>query len=294
MRILTVPLRVFPTLKRIQKLSSLVQPFLSDGLHPLSVWRQLLGVMSSVSALVPGARLCMHSLQLRLNVAGSRLQDEDPVPWDDSCLPDLRWWSDVSHLQAGLPLESHRPHLFLFTDASDTGWGVSLGDDQLSGLWSQDCSNFSINHRELLAVLFAIRGFLPCLQGQMVALYADNNTALAYLRKQGGTRSQTLNSVGQTILRFCESHRIRLLPQFIPGKLNVLADLLSRKAQALCSEAFHQLLHRWPATIDLFATSLNHRLPVYFSLMVDPQSAGTDALLQLGTGSRLMPFPPSV
>ena len=119
MRIHTVPLRVFLTLKRIQKLSSLIQAFLSDRLYPLSVWRHLRGVMSSVSALVPGARLRMRSLKLRLNVAGSLLRDEDPVSWDDSCLPDLWWWSDVSHLQAGLHLESHQPHLFLFTDASD-------------------------------------------------------------------------------------------------------------------------------------------------------------------------------
>ena len=64
------PLRVFPTLKRIQKLSLLLHEFLSDRQHPVSVWRQLLGVMSSLSALVPGARLHMRSLQLRLNAAG--------------------------------------------------------------------------------------------------------------------------------------------------------------------------------------------------------------------------------
>ena len=72
MMIRTVPLRVFPTLKRVQKLSSLLKSFLSDNLHPLSVWRQLLGVMSSVSALVPGARL----LQLWLNVAGPSLLED--------------------------------------------------------------------------------------------------------------------------------------------------------------------------------------------------------------------------
>ena len=202
------------------------------------------------------------------------------VSWDDSCLPNLRWWSDVSHLQAGLPLGSQQPTLFLFMDASDSGWGVSLGDDQLSSLWSWDCSSFSINHRELLALLYAVRGFLPSLQGHIVALYADNTTVLAYLKKQGGTRSQSLNLVAHAILRLCEVHHIQLLLQFIPGKLNVLADSLSHKLQVLgsewtlCSEAFHQLLRRWPATIDLFATSQNHRLPVYFSPMVDPQSAG--------------------
>ena len=64
-----------------------------------------------------------------------------------------------------------------------------LGDDQLSGLWSRDCSSFLINHQELLAVLYVVRGFLPSLQGQVVALYADNNTALAYLKKRGNLLS---------------------------------------------------------------------------------------------------------
>ena len=170
------------------------------------------------------------------------------------------------------------------------GLGASLGDDHLSGSWTRDCSAYLINHRELLAVLFAVRGFLPSLQDRLVALYADNTTALVYLKKHGGTQSQTFNSLAQTILRLCDTHRIQLLPQFIPGKLNVLADSLSRKSQVLgsewtlCSEAFHQLLRRWPATVDLFATSLNHHLPVYFSPMADPQSAGTDAMLQSWDG----------
>ena len=124
------------------------------------------------------------------------------------------------------------------------------------------------------------------------------STALAYLKKQGGTRSATLNMVAQSVLRFCKDFHIQLLPQFIPGKMNVLADSLSRRNQVigsewtLCAEAFRQLLRLWPATVDLFATSLNHRLPVYFSPMVDPQSAGTDAMLQSWDGLQAYAFPP--
>ena len=75
-------------------------------------------------------------------------------------------------------------------------------------------------------------------------------------------------------------------------------ERLSRRNQVigskwtLCAVAFHQLLRLWPATIDLFATSLNHRLPVYFSPMVDPQSAGTDAMLQSWDGLQAYAFPP--
>ena len=295
MTISTSPLRVFPTLKRVQKLSLLLQEFRSDRQHPVSVWRRLLGVMSSMLAIVPGARLLMHSLQLRLNASGPFLLEEDLVSWDDGCLLDLWWWSEESHLLVSLPLGEDCPDLFLY---SDVGWGAALGDLHLSGLWSPLCSRFSINHRELLAVLCAVQGFLPSLRGRLVAVHSDNSTALAYLWKQGGTRSSTLNAVAQELLRLCEFHSIQLLPQFIPGHLNVLADSLSRRSQVLgsewtlCQEAFRGLLRRWPANIDLFATSLNHRLPVYFSLMIDLQSAGTDAMLQSWDGLQAYDFPP--
>ena len=120
MNLQAVPLKVFLTQARIQKVLS------------LSAWRSLLGVMS---AMVLGALLRMHSLQLRLGVAGALASEIDLVSWDDSCLPDLRWWSVVSHLVVGVPLDLPRPDLFLFMDASDTGWGASLADDHLSSLW---------------------------------------------------------------------------------------------------------------------------------------------------------------
>ena len=131
-----------------------------------------------------------------------------------------------------------------------------------------------------------------------VSLFADNTTALAYLRNQGGTHSSLLNSVAQAILHLCESHRVCLVPQFIPGRLNIMADSLSRRSQVLGSEwtlcfpAFRDLLLLWFATIDLFATSLNHRLPVYFSTMDDPQLAGTDVMMQPWDGLQAYAFPP--
>ena len=213
-----------------------------------------------------------------------------------SCLEDLGWWSDESHLLVGLPLGLSHPSLSLFTDASDSGWGASLGEDHISGSWSPHCSSFSINHRELLAVLCEVQGFLPLLRHR--SLFADNTTTLAYLRNQGGTHSLLLNSVAQAVLRLCEVHRVRLVPQFIPGRLNVLADTLSRRSQVLGSEwtlcfpAFRDLLLLWPATIDLFATSLSHCLPVYFSPMDDPQSAGTDAMMQPWDALQAYVFPP--
>ena len=185
MTLQSTPLRAFLTQARIRKVLSLVDDF-SSREQPLRLWRYLLGVMSSMSALLPGSLLRMRSLQLRLNVASPQSSEDALISWDDSCLLDLRWWSVASYLEGGVSFDLPHPHLLLFIDASDSGWGASLGEDCLSGLWSQDVLKFSINHRELLAVLLAIRGFLHLLRGLSVTLFTDNTTTLAYLRKEGG------------------------------------------------------------------------------------------------------------
>ena len=74
----STPLRAFPTQARIQKVLSLVS-------SSLTLWRSLLGVMSSLTPLIPGARLRMRSLQLRFNVAGPQPSDLAQISWDDSC-----------------------------------------------------------------------------------------------------------------------------------------------------------------------------------------------------------------
>ena len=60
----------------------------------------------------------------------------------------------------------------------------------------------------------------------------------------------------------------------------------------LCQDVVNRLLRQWPATIDLFATSLNFRLPVYFAPLRDPASVGTDAFLQSWDGIQAYAFPP--
>ena len=156
----SAPLRAFPTQARIQKVLCLVDEFSSSPEHPLSLWRSLLGVMSFLSTLIPGSRLRMQSLQHRLLVSRPLDSPTASVSWDASCRRDHQWWSVPSHLGVAVDLSLPRPDLVLYTDASDSGWGASLGSDHLSGWWSRDVSLYSIKHRELLAVFLAARGAL--------------------------------------------------------------------------------------------------------------------------------------
>ena len=178
------------------------------------------------------------------------------------------------------------------------GLGAHLGKEVTSDLWAPEEVELSINVKELLAIERALLWFAPQLCGSSVAIFADNSTAIAYLSNQGGTHSPLLNSIPQRILRWAESLSVVLSPQFIMGKHNVLASSLSRPNQILGSEwtlkqqVFQDLCKRWPVSIDLFATSLNHRCLIYFSPCHDQNALGTDALLQNWNGWQAYAFPP--
>ena len=291
-------LRASPTPLRTLRFRQLVSEFLSSESQPASIWRRLLGHLSSLTQLVPGGRLRMRGLQIVLRQKWDFVNEEILIQWTDLCRSDLLWWIEDGRLESGISLEAVLPDLMLWSDASDTGWGAYLGTEVASGLWTEVESSRSINWRELEAVRLALLAFQQQIVGESIAIFIDNSTAISYLRRQGGTLAPALNEVAQLILRWAEANQVHLVPQFILGKQNVVADSLSRANQVIGSEwtlhqdVFDQLRKKWPVMIDLFATPLNFRCPIYFAPFTDPQSAGTDALLQPWENLQAYAFPP--
>ena len=249
--------RASPSEERISRLQSTAAEFQSCASPTASLWLSLLGVLSSLAHLVPGGRLRMRSLQLCLHRSWDRQDLEAPVYASMGCLRDLQWWLHLPRLSLGVSLCQVSPDLHFWSDASDVGWGAHLDRQIASGLWDAQQAALSINARELLAVKLGLHQFRSSLQGRTVAVFCDNTTAVAYLHKEGGTRSPLLNTLAQEILCWTESLSIRLAPQFLPGSNNVLADALSRPHQLPHSEwslnltVFQSLRRLWPVQIDL-------------------------------------------
>ena len=63
----SVSFRASPAQKRVEKLLSIVDEFLSCVEQPVSSWQELLGVLSSLTPLVPRGHLMIRSLQLLLH-----------------------------------------------------------------------------------------------------------------------------------------------------------------------------------------------------------------------------------
>ena len=297
MEIRSLPFIARPTPARVSNLLRLIEEFLSTLSPPAFLWRRLLGHLSSLTLLVPGGMLRMRLLQLCLKEQWDFLDDHFQVSWSPLCQEDLLWWARVAQRREGVSLSLPIPDVSFFSNASDVGWGALVGEHHASGLWSPLQAALSINLRELLAVQYGLLALEHLLVGLSVALFCDNTTTVAYLCRSGGTFSSTLNATAREILLWAESNHVRLLPQFIMGSSNVTADILSRPNQVIGSEwTLHQevvdhLVHKWPAVIDLFATSLTARLPVYFLPASDSRAVGTNARFSSpGTTSKLIPF----
>ena len=120
---------------------------------------------------------------------------------------------------------------------------------------------------------------------QTVLVATDNLTVVAYINKQGGTHSAEMYALLWEIMTWCHHYQITLKARHIPGCLNVMADLQSRSNQVHSTEwslnlqVFKQISLKWfTPHVDLFATRLNHKVPLYVSPVPDQNAWDIDAL----------------
>ena len=290
---------VSPTVKRIESARAICTEFLSSKEQQARAWQSLLGHMSSLEKLVEGARLRMRLLQFHLNRSWDRISQLALIPIPDDLKADLSWWLEPGRLERGLSLRKPSPDLQLYSDASRKGWGATLEGLNLAGEWSPSDQRLHINMLELKAIWLALQEVLPQVRNKVVAVFSDNMTALSYLQKQGGTKSWSLFRLVQQILLWMEDNDIRLIPQFIQGVRNSVADALSRKGQVLPTEwmlhpdVCKQIWKVWgQPMIDLFATNLTKRLPLYMAPHSDPMAVATDSMLQSWSNMDGYAFPP--
>ena len=268
---------------------------------PAQLWQVVLGHLASLERLVPHGCLRMRSLQWHLKAHWS--PETDPpsllVPLPQEVRWDLSWWMVRDHLLTEVRFGTPAPDLHLYLDASCSGWGGHLLDQRVSGVWSDQEKLLHINLLEMKALFLVLQAFREDVIGHQVTAMCDNSTVVAYVNKQGGTVSRALCSLTSRLLRWTESLNIHLDARYLPGQSNVLADLLSHCGQVVGTEwSLHphvarSLLRVWGnPSIDLFATSLNAKLPVYCSLVLDPQAVFEDAFRHPWDDLDMYEFPP--
>ncbi|CAH0725475.1 unnamed protein product, partial [Brenthis ino] len=101
---------------------------------------------------------------------------------------DIYWWKHAVSKCSLIHLPQLTHHLV--TDASNLG--AMLNDTLLSGTWERNQQGWHGNLKELVAIQRTIEARAEDLKGASLLIQSDNLTALAYLRNEGGVKSDRL------------------------------------------------------------------------------------------------------
>ena len=230
--------KVFPSLARVEKFLTVAERFCAMQSPPAQLWQVILGHLASLERLVPHGRLRMRSLQWHLKSQWSPESDPPslPVALPEEARRDLSWWMVRDHLLVGVRFGTPAPDLHLYSDASSSGWGAHLLDQNVSEVWSAQEKLLHINLLEIKALFLALQAFQEDVAGHHVTAMCNNSTVVAYVNKQGGTVSRPLCLLTSRLLRWTESFDVHLEARYLPGESNVLADVLSRRGQIVGTE----------------------------------------------------------
>ena len=293
--------RVRPTPDRWQSLQGKIQTLLSLPACPVRQFMSLIGLLTATEKQVHLGRLHMRPIQWHLK-NNWRVPEslEKVIPLPRSLHPHLQWWLNESNVLQGQPLHPIRHALQMFTDASKEGWGAHLNELTARGSWSVPESKLHINYLELKAVFLALKEFQDLCTDKIVLVATDNTTVVAYINKEGGMKSGPLCALLWRILTWCSHRQVTLKARHIPGRLNVIADKLSRLNQTIQTEwsllpdVFQSLCSKWHRPqIDLFATRFNHKLPLFVSPVPDTLALAVDALTLPWEDLDAYAFPPT-
>ena len=263
-----------PSLKRLTNWLSVAEGFTAQQSPPAVQWLQVLGHLVSLEKLVPYGRIRIRPIQwqLRLQWNQSKERSSKLIPLDLQSRLAILWWTNRENLRRGVPVGTIDVECYLYTDSSTQGWGAHLQDLTASGIWSQDQAQLHINVLELQAIWLGLRAFSQRVENTRVALMSDNTSAVAYLRNQGGTKSLAMNDLATDICLWAEKRGMTLVPRYLPGHLNVLADHLSRRGQILKTEwslnqtVADRIFRAWGRPfVDLFALGKNTKLAICVS-----------------------------
>lgn len=248
--------------------------------------QRLLGLMSSAHQVVPLGLLFMRSIQgwLIREARARPLRGRDRLMVPEGIRPDLVHWNGACNSRVGVPLGLWSEEVTLFTDASLEGWGGICGYRTVKDVWPQGHGTH-INALELRAVLLAVRHFISLLRHRHILVRSDSMTAVAYINRQGGTKSSTCQAIAHDLWCWVQQNALSIRAVHVPGVQNEAADIMSRGGPSLANWSLNPLIVEmiWErfgeARVDLFASKKNAKCELWFSLYPsDKPPLGVNAL----------------
>ena len=193
------------------------------------------------------------------------------------------WWKNWLPFHNGKNFLVPKEQETIFSDDSKKGWGAHLGPLEIGGRWCLEERIQHINVLELQAAFLAIKALLPKIDKPHVQFAIDNQTAVTYINKLGGTHSHQLSLLTIELWHFALKMNLTLSVVYVPGIKNCIADRKSRVFKdslewMLNPQVFQQILLKMHGLeVDLFVSRINHQLTAFVSWRPEPGAMACDA-----------------
>ena len=161
-----------------------------------------------------------------------------------------------------------------------TGWSITDGKTPSGGRWSENKITH-INILELKAIHFGVLTYCKNKNFKHIRIMSDNTTAISYINKKGGLKSNEFNKSAKEIWIWCTSRDLHISAAHIPGKENFEADKNSRKFQDATEWQLNPKIYKavcdtfGTQEIDLFASRINGKTEKYVTWK--PEAFAVDA-----------------
>lgn len=214
---------------KIEKCINLIQNFLSRNKVTLKELQSLLGLLNfACRIVVPGRAFLRRLYNLTLGVK----KPHHHIRLCTGSKDDLRVWLSFLEKYNGKSLILEKiwlsaDLLHLYTDASSKGFGCILDAEWSFGEWPNSWANDHITVKETYPIVLAIALFGEKLQNKCIVLHCDNMAVVEILNKQSSKHMKIMSFVRQFVFLILKWN-IMFRAQHVPGKQNILADLLSR------------------------------------------------------------------
>ena len=292
--------KVRPTPEHWQTLTDKILSILSGPVCPVRQFMSLIGLLTATEKQVHLGQLHMRPIQRHLKNnwrVPESLEKVIPVP--RSLHPHLKWWLEESNVLPGQPLPSKTCSVNLYRRIKRRV-GCSLKRAHCKGNLASSRKQVTHKSPGTKSGLSGLKRVpRPLFKQHSPGSHRQHNSGCLYQQRRG-------DEVGLPVCPTVENpvlvHQETGNPQGTShsGRLNVIADKLSRLGQtiqtewSLHPEVFKAICSRWhQSQVDLFATRFNNKLPQFVSPVPDPQAWAVDALSLSWKNLDPYAFPPA-
>lgn len=144
---------------------------------------------------------------------------------------DLQWWLKFLNTFNGkIAFQLPQPIVDVHLDACPVASGAYFRGDWVYTRFKKDhpaMAPLHINHKETASLLYAARRWAPFWTNSKVIVHSDNTTACSVLNRMTSRTPEVMDCLRE-LFWLAVQHNFTIQAKYVPGKLNVVADAISR------------------------------------------------------------------